>query len=113
MPDTDEVDQALRSPRGIDLPRPHLTIGSTPSLSLKLSLQGHQDRCIYSDQVSATKDGLRHVLRQSDSTACDDRNLVSQSLPHQLLMHFLERSIEMQTMHSLMCQFARYFWRVF
>src|SRR6266571_6709006 len=95
MPDTDEVDQALRSPLRVDTPRPQMTVRPFAGLAFELGLQRHQYCRIYRDQVCTTNDCLGNMLGESDPATGDDRNLVPKPLSDKLLMHIFQRCRDM------------------
>src|SRR2546427_11500085 len=95
MPDTDEVDQALRPPLWVDPPRPQMMVRPVACLAFELGLQRHQYCRIYRDQVCTTNDCLGNMFGQSDPSTGDDRNLVSKPLSDKLLMHILQRCRDM------------------
>src|SRR5713226_3746101 len=124
MPNTEEIHKTLRAPRRINPSRPQLVASPVPSLAEKLRLQSHENRCVNPDKIRAAYDRLRNMLRQRYPTARDDRDLVSQSLFHQLLVDLFQRggdvlrlfgvvltmiiSVQVEPVHSLSCQLARH-----
>src|SRR5207244_7889776 len=62
MPDTDEVDQTLRSPLRVDPPRPQMMVRPVACLAFELGLQRHQYCRIYRHQVCTTNDCLGNMF---------------------------------------------------
>src|SRR5207249_8573026 len=91
MPNTEEIHKTLRTPCRIDSPRPQLVAGPVPGLAKKFRLQSHENRCLNSDKIRAADNRLWNMLRQGYSTARDDRDLIPQSLLHQLLVDLFQR----------------------
>src|SRR5437773_791436 len=91
MPDSKEIHKTLRPPRRINPPWSQRVAVPVSSLAEKLCLQSHENRCIDTDEIRATDNRLRNMLRQSYPTTRDNRNLIPQSFLHELLVDLFQR----------------------